>query len=42
MEALLSEPSDGRQMAKIQCFMKEQNQPGGFLYYTHVEFFPLS
>jgi hypothetical protein len=36
MDAFLSGQSDGVQMAKIQRFMKEQNQQGFFLYCTHV------
>jgi hypothetical protein len=36
MDAFLSWQSDGVQMAKIQRFMKEQNQQGFFLYCTQV------
>jgi hypothetical protein len=39
MDAFLSRQSDGVQMAKIQRFVKEQNQQKFFLYCTHVEFF---
>jgi hypothetical protein len=42
MDAFLSRQSDGVQIAKIQRFVKEQNQQGFFLYCTHVWFFTLS
>jgi hypothetical protein len=41
-DAFPSRQSDGVQRAKIQRFMKEQNQEEVFLYCTNVEFFPLS
>jgi hypothetical protein len=41
MDALPSRESDGVQMAKIQRFVKEQNQQEFFLYCTNVQFFML-
>ena len=36
MDAFLSRQSDGVQMAKIQRFVKEQNQQEFFLYCTNM------
>ena len=41
-DAFPSRQSDGVQMAKIQRFVKEQNQQEFFLYCTNVSFFTLS
>jgi hypothetical protein len=38
MDTFLSGQSDGVQMAKIQRFVKEQNQQGFFLYCTTCSF----